>query len=151
MCSNHVQELLLTHGVFSKFSAEPSECAPQNDPENHLIWLWNRPHLYLLYPHACTGACSTENLEKITVILPGLLPCLPSELLRLSCFIFSPMFYGTIIQCSKKETFRPSTGPEFSPNVSNPTFFHGSVLPSEDQVQNSDHNTMVQNKFDSHQ
>ncbi len=35
------------------------------------------------------------------------------------------------IQCSKKETFRPGTGPEFSPNVSNPTFFHGSVLPSE--------------------
>ncbi len=35
------------------------------------------------------------------------------------------------LQCSKKETFRPRTGPEFPPNVSNATFFHTSVLPSE--------------------
>ncbi len=32
-----------------------------------------------------------------------------------------PLFPTIQIQCSKKETFRPGTLPEFSPNVSNET------------------------------
>ena len=49
------------------------------------------------------------------------------------------------VQCSKKETLRPETGPEFSRNNENPKLFDTSVFPAEFSIlrQNSNLNTTV--------
>ncbi len=55
--------------------------------------------------------------------------------------------WALYVQCSKKETFRPETGPEFPQNDKNQKYFETNLFLLEFMMENSDHNTLVPKGF----